>query len=186
MGCDIHLYVEKKTKGKWQHIAGNFYDSRNYETFAILADVRNGNGIKPISPPKGLPIDVSKAVRQESDNWGRDGHSHSYLTMQELSGFDWKQVVYIGGIVDEQDYHLFKKTGHPPQSWCQGVSGPNIEVVTPEEMEKPNTNGKDRFCRIRWPMVYNDEVDSGFVEMLEELKEMGKPDEVRIVFWFDN
>jgi len=116
MGCDIHSFVEvKNASGKWEKATGfksDHYDkdsdyfsqeefrngdcvldARNYNEFAILANVRNGYGfagvdtgdaLKPISMPKGLPEDVSKEVKFESDEWGCDGHSHSWLTAREI------------------------------------------------------------------------------------------------------
>jgi len=39
------------------------YDGRNYDLFGVLADVRNPPEDGPISEPKGLPDDVSMAVR---------------------------------------------------------------------------------------------------------------------------
>lgn len=78
MGCDIHLYVEKRDAlGQWQsadtwepnpYYEGDddegepqmvipygtrFYDGRNYGLFAILADVRNGVGFAGIKTGDG-------------------------------------------------------------------------------------------------------------------------------------
>lgn len=59
MGCDIHMYVEyteKKEEEKWWlSFGGRFNPGRNYDLFAILADVRNYDGAKCIYPPRGLP-----------------------------------------------------------------------------------------------------------------------------------
>jgi hypothetical protein len=61
------------------------YSGRNYCLFAVLANVRNyWDEIKPISNPKGLPVDVSDETKQQSDDYGCDGHSHSYLTLKEI------------------------------------------------------------------------------------------------------
>jgi len=54
MGCDIHLFVEKRTNGKWECLnelenddgylstpyEKEIYHERNYSLFALLADVR--------------------------------------------------------------------------------------------------------------------------------------------------
>ena len=88
MGCDIHCYVEKRGEdfGIWEEVVG--FDvglsHRNYGTFTILAGVRNYGGFTPISLPKGLPLDVSPSVKKESDEMDLDGHSHSYLSVQEI------------------------------------------------------------------------------------------------------
>lgn len=110
MGCDIHCFVEKRSKtGKWEKITGfvsDFYDpesdyfnkeeyknadspldERSYVEFSILAGVRNRWDIVPISEPKGVPSDVCSDIKREIDNWDPDGHSHSYLTAKEISDY---------------------------------------------------------------------------------------------------
>ena len=124
MGCDIHMYAEVKKNNKWSKVGDVFenmwyskdrelsdwnkpltdtpYDGRNYDLFAILADVRNGHGFagcvtgerfNPISEPKGLPDDVSKKIKKESDKWDGDGHSHSYFTVKEL--LDFQEIPFL-------------------------------------------------------------------------------------------
>lgn len=106
MGADIHLWLERKLpNGKWAmhdrcnmisreaygidpqagdkdyfgdiefHRAGR----RNYKFFAALAGVR-GEGPEP----RGLPPDVSDYVQAESDDYGGDGHSHSWMLASEF------------------------------------------------------------------------------------------------------
>ena len=112
MGCDIHLYIEKKktSNGTEEWIScdrfkfNEYYDpedddgetefnhcpiyrGRNYGLFATLADVRNDYGIDPISEPKGLPKNIHKVTKKEADYWDSDGHSHSWLTIKELTEY---------------------------------------------------------------------------------------------------
>lgn len=62
MGCDIHLIVQQRTKGKedaeWYNVGfrGEFTD-RIYGMFARMANVRNYWDYKHIKP-RGLPIDI--------------------------------------------------------------------------------------------------------------------------------
>lgn len=105
MGADIHIWLERKLpSGKWamhdrfgyismeahritvepgKAYMGDFayhnVGGRNYEFFAALAGVR-GEGPEP----RGLPPDVSDYVQQESDGYGRDGHSHSWMSAAEF------------------------------------------------------------------------------------------------------
>lgn len=94
MGCDIHLVLERNAGGKWigvdtfqghHRLAAKVGDwdwsspiarSRNYRRFAALAGVR---GAGPV--PHGLPADVSETAKFLSDEWGIDGHSHSWLPL---------------------------------------------------------------------------------------------------------
>lgn len=102
MGCDIHMHVEykddRRTGGVWAN--GNFYSkdedgyhlvefhsNRNYELFAILADVRNYDHVKCIAYPKGFPVDATEDVAFDYIRWGIDAHSASYFTLKELIDF---------------------------------------------------------------------------------------------------
>lgn len=120
-----------------------FYEGRNYNLFAILADVRNGRGFagvktgegfRPIAAPRGLPADVSATVKARSDRWGGDGHSHSWFTVAELDAYDWRQETAHYGVVSPFDYAAWKKEGKP-RTWSAGVSGPGVEMVSHEQMD---------------------------------------------------
>src|SRR5215471_14331674 len=102
MGADIHMVLERRVKlrdvEKWvgvnafPYIIGSIYtgdgavsdrvywhvDRRNYNLFADLAGVR-GDGPEP----KGVPDDASDLALVEIDEWGGDGHSHTWLTLDE-------------------------------------------------------------------------------------------------------
>jgi len=87
MGCDIHAFYEVKVKGNW-HMYKQSSATRDYLSFAILAGVRNSSNVLPISAPRGLPADVSVGTKLYSDDYGIDGHSHSYLRQREFDLFD--------------------------------------------------------------------------------------------------
>lgn len=78
MGCDIHAWIEVKYKEEWV-LVDDLGVHRNYELFADMAGVR-GNGPEP----RGLPEDVSKGAQWRSEQWGADGHSHSWLYALEF------------------------------------------------------------------------------------------------------
>ena len=95
MGTDVHGCVEvwSKKLNKWvmhNEITYSFYDGnrtyahkyhfrdRDYSYFAALAGVR-GEGPEP----KGIPIDVSESTQWHIDHWAQDGHSHSYMPLEE-------------------------------------------------------------------------------------------------------
>ena len=68
MGTDIHSIAQVNRDGRWQTVAvGIDGDRRSYNTFAMLADVRNGygfagcrtsTGFPVIHEPRGLPEDL--------------------------------------------------------------------------------------------------------------------------------
>jgi len=101
MGCDIHTYVEQQegdgtwVRAEWpdadraNYVWGPF-DWRSYHLFGFLADVRNYSKVPPIADPRGLPGDVSAALREQADDI--DHHSHSWLSVSELADFDYAQT----------------------------------------------------------------------------------------------
>ena len=92
MGCDIHMIVEEKINGKWVAVSipSGFMSSsnwhqppcldRNYQRFSALAGVR-GTG----PSPRGAPVDASETTMALIDEWDIDGHSHSYLPLDEAA-----------------------------------------------------------------------------------------------------
>jgi hypothetical protein len=191
MGCDIHLFTEKKKGDKWinidnwklnpyydknkddgerEYYINEAYGDRCYSLFAMLADVRNESDNIFISVPKGLPTDMSELVKKESENWDGDGHSYSYFTMKELYDFyESNGTVKYSGLVDEDGIKEIEK-GNMPKWWCQGSSQPLIYK--------------------EW--TYKNEVFEEFIKKLEQHFESeyynkeNDSENYRIVFWFDN
>jgi hypothetical protein len=93
MGCDIHSYAEKQVNGKWESLDFSPFDWRSYGLYGFLAGVRNYSDVPPLAAPRGLPRDVSAHVQEEADGWDSDGHSHSWLSVEELSAFDYDAAV---------------------------------------------------------------------------------------------
>lgn len=86
MGCDIHMVLERKVNDKWLGLHDFPYGSggwkardRNYQRFNAIAGVR-GDG--PMLP-RGLPSDISDLGKFIVDDYGSDGHSHTYLSLRE-------------------------------------------------------------------------------------------------------
>jgi len=134
----------------------------------MLADVRNGygfaacdtgDGFNPISLPKELPDDVSPEVAVQSESWGGDGHSHTWLTVAELDAYNWEQTTKLRGWVSEKEYKQFLEAGRP-ESWCGGISGGMIRHISNEKMNQilqENATKRVRFLnyvkRVRWSIV---------------------------------
>jgi hypothetical protein len=269
MGCDIHLFVEKRTGTKtkhdediWEHVPGcPWYESaehcaemaarfaergeavpedyakpsplpcfdpgRNYDLFAMLADVRNGSGFagcdtgdgfEPIlgrdEPTRGYPGDASDYAKARAYEYGADGHSHSWLTVAELKAYDWDQETAHRGIVSADQYIVFREKGQP-DSYAGGVMGPGVTLLSNQEMEahiaavvalkqQAQTGGGIfdidnpapdpalidpkvfRYTQVEWKEKYRDSVAHFLTHILPELEKLGAPEDVRIVFFFDN
>lgn len=232
MGCDIHFYIEKKVKNKWvctDKIIPNIdydeddphdldyelcskYIGRSYSLFGILADVRNYD-FNYISLPKGLPNDVSKEIKEWSDRWGNDGHSHSWFTLKELLDFNWTQTNTMSGILNIVEFDKWnkwdRKNGEGPNSYCRGVGGGNTKIISEEEMldkiKKFNEDNKSNlnyqtyekllreklgnyYCECSWKIKYYQEVSYFLSTIIPEMLHMskGKYENVRCIFWFDS
>lgn len=89
MGCDIHCYAERRSGNNFVKVKCDALGSRSYGTFGFLADVRNYSDVTPIVERRGFPVDASRAVKSSYEGWGSDAHSPSWLTIEELTGFDY-------------------------------------------------------------------------------------------------
>jgi hypothetical protein len=108
MGCDIHAYAEKRDEsGKWVMVKRDVFDFRSYGTFAFLAGVRNYSAVTPIAPPRGFPTTACVEVAGCFESWGCGAHTPSWLTIKELSEFDYSAQM--------EDRRYTKQTG--PNSW---------------------------------------------------------------------
>jgi len=173
MGTDIHFYVERRNGKGWVSCdqwaedecepgrksvpyGKHFYSSRSYDTFAILAGVRNGrgfagvdtgDGFEPIAEPRGLPEDMSPELRAEADDYM--DHTPSWLTVKELMDYDWTKATTKRGWVNGPQFTAWSRfdrgQGHGPREWCGGVDGLKIEHITDDEMAKRVQNITDLF-----------------------------------------
>lgn len=131
MGCDIHLFVEMKADATWWFKA-EYYIDRSYSLFSVLADVRNPTEgdpyfISPISPPRGLPDNVSWRVGGQYDKWRSDAHSASWLLVSELLSYDWLREILVSdgkkvklsdwiGDFLRHDLEAFRAMGNPDET----------------------------------------------------------------------
>ena len=85
MGTDIHSIAQVRRNGNWETVAISVCgDPCSYNTFAMLANVRNGRGFASIRTsdgfpyihePRGLPADLKEPSRMslaEVDNFDDD------------------------------------------------------------------------------------------------------------------
>ena len=98
MGCDIHITAEIATANGYEPIRNIAFaegsapfDWRSYGMFGFLADVRNYSAVTPIAEPRGLPNDLSAEIRDEYEGWGSDAHTASWISISELTAFDFNQ-----------------------------------------------------------------------------------------------
>lgn len=135
------------------------YDGRNYNLFAMLANVRNGTGFagvktgdgyEPIHEQRGYPEDMSKELRKHIDNFDYEenekveprkrlsspgDHSESWATLAELQAYfaaNEKRDAKHQGVIALGQYTQWEG-GLPEGGWSGGVSGPKVRILTPAE-----------------------------------------------------
>jgi hypothetical protein len=93
MGCDIHSYAEKKTDDGYEFLGFRPFDWRAYGMYAFLAGVRNYSAVTPLAERRGLPKDISELVAFAYEGWDSDAHSASWLSLDELTKFDYDKIM---------------------------------------------------------------------------------------------
>lgn len=179
MGCDIHSIGQIKLgSNNWKTVkVSPGGDDRNYDSFAVMADVRNGFGFagvktgegwEPISKPRGLPDDILKLIDYDfhlkvasyvpkwspnseprTEAWLGD-HSHSWLLLSEMENAMKglsEQFYETFGVITKESF-LKLKEGEQPESWCGGVRGLDVKVF-PAKMV-PSMKGDYTHVEASW------------------------------------
>lgn len=164
MGCDIHSRIEIKKNGKWEQnqeplfknpynfdkdpakeMIPSWGDSRQYDWFSVLADVRNGSGFAgcktgegfvPIAEPRGIPKDATEEWKNYCKDWGGDLHSKGYLTISDFENYDWNRSTKKYGVISLSQYTELRGTNKSPESWCGGIGGGKNITVSEEDADK--------------------------------------------------
>jgi hypothetical protein len=104
MGSDIHVHVEQQDlDGSWQHtrwpaevpdyVGAGPFTRRHYGVFGFLGLCsRNYSRVPAVAQLRGLPPDISRETRRDAHAWRADGHSHSWVSVQELADVDYSQT----------------------------------------------------------------------------------------------
>ncbi len=167
MGCDIHMFIEKRLRSTdpWQldehhvkepdesYLKETSCTGRNYEMFGAMAGVRRPDNA--IFEERGIPSDVSPELKEEAS--GPDWHSHSWLTPEEF-----KQCL------DKCDYSVHDT--YSTEAFYDGPWDKGPGDYTPIY----------RYC-MKW--LEEHAVDN---ILLGREKDPAYSPEIRLVFWFDN
>jgi hypothetical protein len=209
MGTDIHLYVERQAEdGSWSRVRplpwtcpwcdgtgkgrhDNCYDckgagktakeyhERNYDLFAMLADVRNGTGFAgvdtgdgfvPLADPRGLPTDTSIRDTDTSDVdedyvWLGD-HSFSYCTLAEALSYDYDRTTKHRKMVSRGEMERM-------------IVGHRLD-------QDGRDNGQTYYTTLEWEETYRKSAGAAWFAFLEACRTLGNPNKIRFVFGFDS
>lgn len=191
MGCDIHLYKEKRVDGQWvtadvwvddEYSEGEKnvpwekrFTGRNYKLFGLLS-----KGVRCTFPfsfePRGIPFNACPEIASASEGWGCDGHSHSYLYLHELKEmreFLKTATLKVSGMKDRDELAALRAS--------IASDAPNWDLLYP-------------YCRYAGISTYEEfEIDvpasyivGGDLDDIISSFEGVDGDNHRIVFFFDN
>jgi hypothetical protein len=124
-------------------IRDSWYSDRNYDVFAVLANVRNGRGFAgtvtgggfvPISSNRGFPDDLSEEGREWFMHHGGD-HSATWVSLREVLSYDYGETISKTGIVDLKEFKVFAERGRP-ENWSGDISGGSVRHVSHDQMRE--------------------------------------------------
>lgn len=130
-----------------------WFNDRNYDLFAMLANVRNGYGFagvdtgdafEPIFMPRGVPESASPEYKREVEGWDCDGHSHSHATVAELRAYfehTGSRQRMASGCVTPEQYIALRDKGTRPTCWSGGISGRDLITVSASDFDKMERRG---------------------------------------------
>lgn len=205
MGCDIHLYIEYKSKKtefdgykhKWQSFGGRINPGRNYAMFALMAGVRNyGNELPVLIERRGMPDDAGYYAKDDNQLYISDTPEEGYVTAERAKRWvEQGSSKYINGQdgkpiwVTNPDCHshswlttsefesILNKYFELETGWHKVRVDEHNEYVKKENIQ-PDSWAYD-------PPSMNDEPKYQVVlASLNRFEELGY--DARIVFWFDN
>ncbi|SDK81291.1 hypothetical protein [Streptomyces indicus] len=203
MGTDINGFIE--CKPHWSDTWTAAIDievlvgGRDYDGFGCLFGVRNYAGFRPVAAGRGLPGDVTEAVRQECDSWG--GESPSWIGWDEVLAIDWDEPA------ERPDARIHEFRRGPDGDWrFVGKASWSREFARiaglPEEPE-PGYGGRVwregtewtggsgdvlyRAVRMTRREAVRERGDWGRLwQVMEALASLHGEGNVRLVVWFDN
>ncbi len=193
MGCDIHCYKEKLVNGKWVSAdewveeddgdGGTYmevpyrkrFSERNYGLFGLLCD--NVRTSHPLSfAERGMPEDASIEVEAEVERWDCDGHSHSYLSLQELKDLLERldsSTVNVSGMMPSDRLEQFQAS--------MATESPDYDLMYPYCKWTTLTDWQEFSVTVPASQIMG-----GSLQRLIKTFEGVDGDDQRLVFFFDN
>jgi hypothetical protein len=207
MGCDIHLYIEYKSKkpqydgreSTWHSFGKSINPGRNYAMFGLMANVRNcySDGKLPVLvEPRGMPEDAGYTATDDNRIYISETESEDYVCMETA-----KRWVNSGS-----SKFINNKDGNPTwvtqpdwhsHSWLttsefESVLNKYLELEAGWHKVRVEEHNKmverENIQPDSWayaPPSINDEPEYQVVlASLKRFEELGY--DARVVFWFDN
>lgn len=214
MSTDIHMYAEVMNHGKgvWEKVGKIFpgdgvasegmmhfeprvegaeseepspdktdhpYSDRNYGLFGILSGSRRGGVIISMGKPRGIPEDASrgyKALATSSTDW----HSHSWWTVAELIA--WPLWQSPAAYMTDSDDPIWHKRYVLEAERARGK-----DEMTEEERKAGSARFFDIIDHIPHRVFTARDIAGTFYsKTIPSLLDLGHPEDVRILWFYDN
>lgn len=205
MGCDIHLYIEYKTKKiesdgykhDWLSHGGRINPGRNYALFALMADVRNyGNELPVIVQSRGMPDDAAYHSSNDDRMYICNDEGEGYVKMERAE--KWVKDGSSKFINNQNGEPVWvTNPDHHSHSW---LTTNEFETILNKYLELESGWHKERVSEhMAFVERENIKPDSWAYEppamsiepkyqvvlaSMKRFEELGY--DARIVFWFDN
>lgn len=174
MGCDIHSFAEIKNKeGKWEKVSDHFSlddwakEYYNKEKGDSPFDRRDYSVFAFLADVRNYdhcePISKPTGIPADVSDEVRESYERWSSDAHSASSLTLKQLLDFDYDKKFWNRRVTKQTG--PNSWNGASLAEEGEGTT---------------------ISYRENLGEMFFKDLEALKELGKPDDVRLVFWFDN
>lgn len=213
MESGLHLYVEKRNeKGKWISADTWSYATDKEKTRKIWY-VDYDNSLFPsasericelfhdvLAPLRGLPKDANFKIKNCFESWGSDAQDPSWILASEFINFDWNREVQNIGFLSLSTYGGLLYGITPFDSFDPEYSEEavlidekkmielinSIEAKSIEEFyDKSRGLSNKYYCKTSWMESYG-HYHQWHKWFVKDLMKIGNPEEVRLVYWFDN
>jgi len=207
MGTDIHgTFRRRGYENVWEYIpVPDVFLERDYDFFAILADVRNGFGfagstryvdgpIISITSNRGLPEDFDYSEEVTPLGGWLGEHSFGYVSLKELKNSESliKQKIQRVGYFSLKDYRNIDGD----HSWCGDVSGGKVikieqveaDLFSDEELEEEYPE-MSIYVRRTWVETPFENKINKLIEFMDLYKDSYSDDaesEIQFIFGFDS
>ena len=207
MGCDIHLYIEYKSKktefdgydSGWQSFGKSINPGRNYAMFGLMANVRNcySDGKLPVLvEPRSMPEDAGYTATDDNRIYISETKSEDYVSMETA-----KRWVESGSskFINDNDGNptwVTQPDWHS-HSWLttsefESVLNKYLELETGWHKVRVEEHNKmverENIQPDSWaydpPSMVDEPEYQVVLASLKRFEELGY--DARIVFWFDN
>lgn len=169
MGCDIHLFIEYRSKhnGRWRNFGDEFRLNRNYLAFSLMAGIRNNTGKKlAVVEPRGLPEDIDWRTQ--------DANSHFVCSSGDENTVELKIAEsWIANGMSKWTNENKNRVTDPDNHTHSWLTPKEYATVIMKMKLSTDPNG--------WHLEADYETVKVVLKHLEKSAGMS-----RVVFWFDN